>query len=218
MKTGPIAAPRSPACRCPGVTACGSRGGYHLVWPRDLVETAGAFVAMGAYHSARDVLRYLIATQKEDGHWFQNQWLGGTPFWQGIQLDEAAFPVLLASLLRERDALHSIPVEDMIRRALRFIAREGPTTGQDRWEEDAGINTFTLAVAIAALVEGSDFLDGETKEFALRLADCWNASLEDWAFVRDTPIDARTRPQRPFHPHRAAGCPDPQRRRRPNGY
>ncbi len=169
--------------------ACESRGGYHLVWPRDLVETAGAFVAMGAYHSARDVLRYLIATQKEDGHWFQNQWLGGTPFWQGIQLDEAAFPILLASLLRERDALHTIPVEDMIRRALRFIAREGPTTGQDRWEEDAGINTFTLAVAIAALVEGSNFLDGETREFALRLADCWNASLEGWAFVRDTPID-----------------------------
>jgi glucoamylase len=39
-----------------------SRGGYHLVWPRDLVETAGAFVAMRSYHSARDVLRYLIAT------------------------------------------------------------------------------------------------------------------------------------------------------------
>ena len=25
-----------------------SRGGYHLVWPRDLVETAGALVAMEA--------------------------------------------------------------------------------------------------------------------------------------------------------------------------
>jgi glucoamylase len=165
-----------------------SRGGYHLVWPRDLVETAGAFVAMASYHSARDVLRYLIATQQEDGHWFQNQWLGGRPFWQGVQLDEAAFPVLLASMLHECDALHSIPIADMIQRALRFVAREGPTTNQDRWEEDAGINTFTLAVAIAALVEGSVFLKGAAKEFALRLADCWNASLEDWAFVEDTPL------------------------------
>jgi glucoamylase len=165
-----------------------SRGGYHLVWPRDLVETAGAFVAMGAHHTARDVLRYLIATQQEDGHWFQNQWIGGKPFWQGIQLDEVAFPVLLASLLRESDALHNIPVRNMVERVLRFIAREGPTTGQDRWEEDAGINAFTLAVAIAALVEGSTFLDGAARDFAQKLADCWNASLEDWAFVRGTTL------------------------------
>lgn len=165
-----------------------SRGGYHLVWSRDLVETAGALVAMHAHHSARDVLRYLIATQQEDGHWLQNQWLGGTPFWQGVQLDEAAFPVLLAALLREHDALDAIPVRDMIVRALRFIAREGPATSQDRWEEDAGINTFTLAVAIAALVEGSAYLDDEARDFALRLADFWNASLEDWTFVTDTPL------------------------------
>lgn len=165
-----------------------SRGGYHLVWSRDLVETAGALVAMEDYDEARDVLRYLIATQLPDGHWFQNQWLGGTAFWEGVQLDESAFPVLLASALRERDALGGIPVKDMIRRAVTFIAREGPATGQDRWEEDAGLNTFTLAVAIAALVEASAFLDGEARDFALRLADCWNAHLEDWAFVRDTPL------------------------------
>jgi len=165
-----------------------SRSGYHLVWSRDLVETAGALVAMETYDEARDVLRYLIATQRTDGHWFQNQWLGGTPFWQGVQLDEVAFPVLLAAALRERGELGDVPARDMVRRALRFIAREGPTTSQDRWEEDAGINAFTLAVAIAALVEGSAFLDGEAKEFALRLADNWNARLEDWAFVRDTPL------------------------------
>ena len=165
-----------------------SRGGYHLVWPRDLVETAGALIAIEAYDEARDVLRYLIATQQQDGHWFQNQWLGGRPFWQGVQLDEAAFPVLLASLLQERNEVGGIPVKDMVRRALGFIAREGPSTSQDRWEEDAGINTVTVAVAIAALVEGAAFLDGEARDFALRLADCWNARLEDWSFVRDTPL------------------------------
>ncbi len=165
-----------------------SRGGYHLVWCRDLVETAGALVAMGSVEDARDVLRYLIATQQEDGHWLQNQWLGGNAFWQGIQLDEAAFPVLLASALRECGALNDIPCTDMVRRAVRFIAREGPVTGQDRWEEDSGVNTFTLSVAIAALVEGSTFLDGEAKEFALLLADNWNARLEEWTFVTDTSL------------------------------
>ncbi len=165
-----------------------SRGGYHLVWPRDLVETAGALIAMESYRDARDVLRYLIATQHEDGHWFQNQWLGGRPFWQGLQLDEAAFPILLASLLKEHEALDNIPITDMITRAVGFVAGSGPSTCQDRWEEDAGINMFTLAVAIAALVEGAEHLDGAAKAHALRVADYWNAKLEDWAFVQGTPL------------------------------
>ncbi|TCV89488.1 glycoside hydrolase family 15 protein [Sulfurirhabdus autotrophica] len=63
------------------------RGGYHLVWPRDLVESAGALLALGAEDEARDILRYLITTQHADGHWYQNQWLGGKPYWQGMQLD-----------------------------------------------------------------------------------------------------------------------------------
>jgi glucoamylase len=165
-----------------------SRGGYHLVWSRDLVESAGALLAMQAYGEARDVLRYLVATQQQDGHWFQNQWLGGTAFWQGLQLDEAAFPILLAAALNDQGELKGIPVKDAIRRAAGFIARTGPSTGQDRWEEDAGVNTFTLAIAIAALVEGSAFLDGDAREYALKLADCWNARLEEWTFVKDTPL------------------------------
>lgn len=143
---------------------------------------------MGDYHSARDILRYLIATQKENGHWFQNQWLGGKAFWQGVQLDEVAFPVLLASALAKHGALDGIPIGDMVRRALSFLARKGPITTQDRWEEDAGINMFTLAVAIAALVEGSALLDAPAKTFALQLADYWNAKLEQWAFVKDTAL------------------------------
>jgi glucoamylase len=165
-----------------------SRGGYHLVWPRDLVEAAGALIALEAYGEAQDILRYLIATQQPDGHWFQNQWLGGAPFWQGVQLDEAGFPILLAAALNEKNALAGIPVADAIRRAAGFIVREGPATQQDRWEEDAGINLFTLAVAIAALVEAAAFLEGEAKDFALRLADYWNANFDSWTFVQDTAL------------------------------
>lgn len=165
-----------------------SRGGYHLVWPRDLVETAGAFVALREWHGARDVLRYLVATQQEDGGWYQNQWLGGKPFWQGIQLDEVAFPIVLAAMLSEHDQLDGIPVRDMVVRALGFVARHGPSTDQDRWEENAGINAFTLTVAISALVEGSALLEGEAAAFALKLADWWNASIEDWLYVTGTPL------------------------------
>ncbi|HEX9208683.1 MAG TPA: glycoside hydrolase family 15 protein [Steroidobacteraceae bacterium] len=168
--------------------ASNSRGGYHLVWARDLVESAGALVALGCLADARRILAYLVATQQADGHWLQNQWLGGKPFWQGIQLDETAFPVLLGSALAERDALAPVRVADMTRRALGFIAREGPVTCQDRWEEDTGINTFTVAAAIAALVEGSRFLEGRESECALMLADAWNARLEDWTWAQDTKL------------------------------
>ncbi|MDE2448475.1 MAG: glycosyl hydrolase, partial [Gammaproteobacteria bacterium] len=167
------------------------REGYHLVWPRDLCECAGAFLAVGATSEALDTLRYLRATQLADGHWNQNQWLGGKPYWSGVQLDETAFPVLLAAQLEERGLLDGIEVADMIRRAVAFIVCNGPASDQDRWEEDAGINTFTLAACIAALVCGAQHLDPEARELALAVADYWNASLEDWTAVAGTPLAQR---------------------------
>jgi glucoamylase len=163
-------------------------GGYHLVWPRDLVESAGGLLALGAFSEARDILRYLIATQLQPGNWPQNQWLGGKAFWHGNQLDEAAFPVLLAVALSEKKALDGIDVATMIRRALSFIAANGPATEQDRWEEDAGINAFTLATCIAALICGTPWLDEPARQWALRLADDWNARIESWTVVNGTAL------------------------------
>ncbi|HEX4150666.1 MAG TPA: glycoside hydrolase family 15 protein [Steroidobacteraceae bacterium] len=167
------------------------REGYHLVWPRDLVECAGAMLAVDATREAGNTLRYLRATQLADGHWYQNQYLGSKPYWTGVQLDEAALPVLLAALLGERDALEGTEVADMIRRALSYIVRHGPVSDQDRWEESAGLNTFTLAACIAALVAGADYLEADAQELALAFADYWNSRLEDWTAVLDTPLAQR---------------------------
>lgn len=164
------------------------RGGYHLVWPRDLVQCASALLALGSIEEPREILQYLIATQHTDGHWNQNQWLGGKEFWKGIQLDEAACPVLLATALAERGQLRGIEVSDMIRRALGFVARTGPASPQDRWEEDAGLNAYTLTICIAALIAGSEFLDEPARSFARALADFWNAKLEEWIVARDKPF------------------------------
>ena len=164
------------------------RAGYHLVWPRDLCECAGALLAFGATGEALDTVRYLRATQLLDGHWTQNQWLGGSPYWTAVQLDETAFPVLLACALHERRALDGVHVTDMIHRALSFIVRNGPASDQDRWEEDAGVNTFTLSACIAALVCGASHLPPEARDLALAIADYWNASLEHWTAVYDTPL------------------------------
>ncbi|MDD4881082.1 MAG: glycoside hydrolase family 15 protein [Gallionellaceae bacterium] len=166
------------------------RGGYHLVWPRDLAECAQALLALGGEVEARAVLGYLLATQNPDGHWHQNQWLGGRPYWPGIQLDETAFPVLLAASLAERGALAGMPVRDMTRRALAFLITEGPASPQDRWEEDAGVNPYTLSVCIAALVAGADLLPEAERELPLLLADFWNARLEDWCVASGSTLDA----------------------------
>lgn len=176
----------------PWGNSSGDVGGYHLVWPRDLVESAGALLELGAAEEARNALRYLIATQLEDGRWAQNQWLGGTPRWGGIQLDEVAFPVLLAAMLAERNALDGIEVRNMVRRALAHIIRHGPASDQDRWEETAGINTFTLAVTIAALVCGAALLDPAERRDVLLLADDWNERIEEWcAVAAGTPLGVR---------------------------
>lgn len=161
-------------------------GGYHLVWPRDAVEAALGFVASGQTSEARRVLTHLVATQHDDGHWSQNFYPDGRAFWQGIQLDEVGLPVVLAAKLREIGALGApAGLNGMVRRALAYLARHGPISPQDRWEENAGTSPFTLAVEVAALVAGAPWLEDPDRSYALSLADCWNERIEEWTFVRD---------------------------------
>jgi len=87
--------------------------------------------------------------------------------------------------------LRGVEVADMIKRAIGFIARTGPISQQDRWEEDSGINAFTLSVCISALVAGAAWLEPEAREFILDLADYWNAHIEDWTAVYDTDLARR---------------------------
>jgi len=167
-------------------------GGYHLVWPRDLVETAGGFLAAGAPGDAVRVLRYLEATQEGDGSWPQNMWLDGRPYWSGLQMDEAAFPILLVDLLRREapSALGDLKRWwPMVRSAAGFIACNGPVTQQDRWEEDAGYSPFTLAVEVAGLLAAADLADamqeGTSAGYLRDLADTWNESIERWTYSTD---------------------------------
>jgi len=165
-------------------------GGYHLVWPRDLVESAGALLAAGATDDAVRVLRYLEATQEAEGNWAQNLWLDGRPYWSGVQMDETAFPILLIDLMR-REAPESLGKLDrwwpMVRNAASFIIRNGPVTQQDRWEEDAGYSPFTLAAEISALLAGADIADltGHSQQAQIMrdTADAWNANIERWVYA-----------------------------------
>ena len=165
-------------------------GGYHLIWPRDLVETAGALLAAGALQDAARVLRYLEATQEAAGNWAQNLWLDGRAYWSGIQMDETAFPILLVDLMR-REAPEALGNLDrwwpMVRKAVSFIIRNGPVTQQDRWEEDAGYSPFTLAAEISALLAAADIADltghPQQAQTMRDTADAWNDNIERWVYA-----------------------------------
>jgi glucoamylase len=173
-------------------------GGYHLAWPRDLVESAGGLLAAGAREDVHRVLHYLQVTQEADGYWPQNMWLNGMPYWSGIQMDETAFPILLVDLARREKALGRDDLTTlwpMVRKAASFIVRNGPVTQQDRWEEDAGYSPFTLAVEIAALLVAADLAETNNEPGAAaylrETADAWNANIERWAYVTGTELATR---------------------------
>jgi glucoamylase len=165
-----------------------SVGGYHLVWPRDATLTAFALLAANQLLDARHILAHLAATQLPDGHWPQNYFPSGEPFWVGIQLDAVAFPVLLAAKMRELGEAEQPGTTAMVRAAVGFIARTGPSSPQDRWEENTGVNPFTIATAISALVAAGPWLTKEEHRYALSLADDWNERLEAWCYVRNTAL------------------------------
>jgi len=170
-------------------------GGYHLIWPRDLSQAAGGFIASGDTEHARETLLYLMSTQEEDGHWLQNMWLDGSPYWGGVQMDETAFPILVADQLKRVDALSGFDPWSMIQRAAGYLVRNGPVTQQDRWEEDGGYSPFTLAAEIAGLLAAADFAE-ERGDYALasylrETADTWNEAIERWTYVTGTKLANR---------------------------
>jgi glucoamylase len=176
----------------------GDLGGYHLVWPRDMVETAGGLLAAGAHKEMRAMLRFLAITQEDDGHWPQNMWLNGTPFWHGVQLDEAAFPMLLVDQARRGGAITAAQVAQcwpMVQRAAVYVAMHGPATEQDRWEENAGYSPFTMAVEIAGMLCAADLAELRQKpafaKYLRETADDWNANIERYTYAEGTPLAQR---------------------------
>ena len=198
-------------------------GGYHLVWTRDMVNSATGLMASGNETLALRALIYLAATQLDDGGFYQNFWINGEPYWKGTQLDEVAFPIVLAWRLLDMGGLKNFDPMPMVERAAKFLILNGPATGQERWEENAGYSPSTLAIVIAALVCASQMLrriEGRKGEFLLDYADFLESHLEDWTVT--TAGRAGARHQAPFHPHpsrrpfRPARCGGPRPRGDPN--
>ena len=166
-------------------------GGYHLVWSRDLYQVATAFLAMGDRGSAERALDYLFhVQQKPDGSFPQNSWLDGRPYWPSLQMDEVAYPIILAWQLGRTDLQ---TWERHVRPAADFLLAHGPRTPQERWEEEEGYSAATIAAEVAGLVcaaalarlHGAEELAGNY----LRTADDWVANLENWLFTTTGTLD-----------------------------
>jgi glucoamylase len=159
-------------------------GGYHLVWTRDMCNSATALLASGDRPTPERALIYLAATQLPSGGFFQNFWIDGEPYWRGVQLDESAFPLILAWRLQEHGFPGDFDPYPMILKAARYLVERSPVTPQERWEECAGYSPSTLAACIAGLVCAAQFArqrdDGDTASFLEEYADFIESHVEAW--------------------------------------
>ncbi len=157
-------------------------GGYHLIWSRDLYQVATAFMALGDTAAANRALEFLFKVQqKPDGSFPQNSFLDGKPFWGSLQLDEVAFPLILAYQLKRFD---KATYENHVKKAADFLVKTGPKTPQERWEEKSGYSPSTIAAEIAGLVCAAHIakLNGDEASATIYLAtaDDWARKVEMW--------------------------------------
>ncbi|MGH9856971.1 MAG: glycoside hydrolase family 15 protein, partial [Acidobacteriota bacterium] len=159
-------------------------GGYHLVWTRDMCNSAAALLASGNVKTPLRALIYLAATQLQNGGFHQNFWISGEPYWQGVQLDEVAFPVILAWRLRELGALEDFDPYPMVLKAAEYLILKSPVTPQERWEENSGYSPSTLAACISALICAAHFCRQHQDEtaalFLEEYADFLESHVEAW--------------------------------------
>ena len=186
--------------------AAESRGyGYNFVWSRDLYQVFTALMEVGEVTRSADALAYLYNTQQdESGFLPQNTYIDGRTRWGGEQMDNIAYPAVMAWQLYE----HGVTLDvadydyDHVRRSVGYVARNGPQTAQERWEEESGYSPSSIAAEIAGLCCAAALALAEADRLAssstaspespspellradalawLGLADEWAARVDEW--------------------------------------
>ena len=173
----------------PGNTYFGS---YREVFARDLYQAWTGLLADGDLATARDATLFLLERQQfPDGSIPRNSLVNGktAPDSFGVQLDEVAFPLLMADQLGLTDAsLYT----DHIRPGANFLAAHGPALGAERWEEQSGYSPSTIAAEIAGLVAAAHLAqaNGDPASAAvwLGVADDMQRSIKGWTVATDSPF------------------------------
>jgi glucoamylase len=182
-----------------GVTANGEPsyfGSYREVFARDLYEAFTGLMADGDVSTARAATLFLFDRQQlANGSMPRNSLLNGkaAPDTGGTQLDEAAYPILMAYLagLGGDSALW----KDHIQAAADFLVANGPSDGVERWEEQTGYSPSTIAAEIAGLTAASAIAASHGDAARARLyqatADDFQRNIKGWTVTTTGPYAPR---------------------------
>jgi glucoamylase len=187
-------------------------GSYRETFARDLYETFTGLLADGDLATARDTVRFLFQRQQlPDGEMPRNSLPNGktAPDTGGRQLDETAYPILMADLagLGGDDALWA----DHIRPAADFLVAHGPSDGVERWEEQSGYSPSTIAAEVAGLTSAAGIAarhgDVDRATLYQATADDFQRNVKGWTVTTTGPYAPRyfTRLSKNGDPNAAIG-------------
>ena len=167
-------------------------GSYREVFSRDAYEAFTGFLADGDLATARAQARFLLGDQQlPTGEIPRNSLLNGkaAPDTGGDQLDETAYPILMAYLsgLGGDNALwtgHVKPAAD-------FLVAHGPSFGVERWEEQSGYSPSTIAAEIAGLTAAAAIAaqqhDAADARVYQATADDFQRNVQGWTVTSTGP-------------------------------
>ena len=162
------------------------------MFARDLYEAFTGLLADGDIGTARAATLFLFDRQQlPDGSMPRNSLLNGkaAPDTGGTQLDEAAYPILMAYLagLGGDAALWKGHIEP----AADFLVANGPSDGVERWEEQTGYSPSTIAAEIAGLTAASAIAASHGDAARARLyqatADDFQRNIKSWTVTTTGP-------------------------------
>ncbi|MFL6005665.1 MAG: glucodextranase DOMON-like domain-containing protein [Gaiellaceae bacterium] len=170
-------------------------GSYREVFGRDLYEAWTGLLADGDLATARAATLFLLERQQlPDGSLPRNSLVNGKPAPDtfGTQLDECAYPILMAYQL---GLTGTSLYEKHIKPAANFVASHGPSFGSERWEEQSGYSPSTIAAEIAGLVAAAEIArvnhDSASAAVWLGVADDYQRSIRGWTVTTNGPLAPR---------------------------
>jgi glucoamylase len=174
-------------------------GSYREVFARDLYEAFTGLLVAGDVSTARAATRFLFERQQQtNGSMPRNSLTNGlsAPDTGGVQLDETADPILMdwQSGLAGDSTLyqqHVIPAAD-------FLVANGPSDGNERWEEQSGYSPSTIAAEIAGLTAAANIarVNGDLTRARVyqATADEFARNVKAWTVTTNGPFISPTVP------------------------
>ena len=190
-------------------------GGYHLVWTRDMVNSATGLLAAGDDTTAMRALIYLACSQQPDGGFPQNFWIDGDrllarhPARRSRVSDHAR--VAAAS---DSARLGNFDPYPMVTAAARYLMRQGPGHAAGALGREHRLLALDAGGNIAALICAAELArdrgDAISARYLEEYADFLECHLEEWTVTNQgTLVPGYQAPLRPHQPGRSQQAASP---------